>query len=95
MLPLLGYYFDGEEMMMPNLVSEWVEDGTLDEYMETLPRVQQRNLRNGQFSLFVRFPRPHMMLQLLGISKGLAYLHSLKVIHADLKSVRKIHHQLH
>ncbi len=25
-------------MMIPNLVSEWVEDGTLDEYMESLPR---------------------------------------------------------
>ena len=31
-LPLMGFYFEGNELM-PNLVSEWMEDGTLVDYM--------------------------------------------------------------
>ena len=34
-LPLKGFYFEGNELM-PNLVSEWMEDGTLDEYVVKL-----------------------------------------------------------
>ena len=36
-LPLLGYVVDGENMM-PSLISEWMEKGTLHEVMRTFPR---------------------------------------------------------
>lgn len=36
-LPLLGYVVEGEGML-PNLVSEWMNHGTVDEFMEDFPR---------------------------------------------------------
>ncbi|KLO10840.1 kinase-like protein [Schizopora paradoxa] len=66
-LPLQGFYFEGEELM-PNLVSEWMEDGTLDEYVIELPLCCSETVA-----------------LLRGISAGLAYLHSKKIIHGDLK----------
>lgn len=32
-LPLLGYFLEGQKAL-PNLVSEWMEDGTLIDYMK-------------------------------------------------------------
>ncbi len=36
-LPLLGYLVEGEDMM-PSLVSEWMEHGTLNDFMKRFPR---------------------------------------------------------
>jgi len=36
-LPFLGFFIEGEEML-PTLVSEWMERGTVDGYMQRFPR---------------------------------------------------------
>ncbi|KLO13875.1 kinase-like protein [Schizopora paradoxa] len=36
-LPLLGYFAEGNDVM-PSLVSEWMEKGTLHDFMKTFPR---------------------------------------------------------
>ena len=36
-LPLLGYFMEGEGML-PSLVSEWMERGTVDVVMKSYPR---------------------------------------------------------
>jgi len=36
-LPFLGYFFEGKEML-PSLVSEWMERGTVDVFMKKFPR---------------------------------------------------------
>ncbi len=36
-LPFLGFFIEGEEML-PTLVSEWMERGTVDGYMQYFPR---------------------------------------------------------
>ncbi|KLO19003.1 kinase-like protein [Schizopora paradoxa] len=36
-LPLLGYIVEGEGML-PSLISEWMKDGTVDAFMNSLPR---------------------------------------------------------
>ena len=36
-LPLLGYYVEGGNAM-PAMVSEWMEKGTLHDFMQTFPR---------------------------------------------------------
>ncbi|KLO13917.1 kinase-like protein, partial [Schizopora paradoxa] len=37
-LPFLGYYIEGESNPVPNLVSEWMVNGSLDRYMKLIPR---------------------------------------------------------
>ncbi|KLO13898.1 kinase-like protein [Schizopora paradoxa] len=67
-LPFLGF-FSGKSNKMPRLVSEWMEDGTMTDYMKTFPRCSLQTLK-----------------MLHGIASGLAYLHEMGVIHADLKT---------
>ncbi|KLO11690.1 kinase-like protein, partial [Schizopora paradoxa] len=64
-LPLLGFFTEGDNSM-PAFVSEWMERGTLFDFMKTFPRL----------SLEMCFMASHR----------LAYLHSMGVVHGDLKS---------
>jgi len=43
-LPLLGYFIVGKNKM-PSMVSEWMEDGTMTEYMKTFDRCSIETLR--------------------------------------------------
>lgn len=87
-LPLLGFFVEGENMM-PALISEWMERGTLHDIMRTFPRggidalIMVRRVRIISQSIII------FVCQLRDIASGLAYLHSNHVIHADLKSVSK------
>ncbi len=39
-LPFLGYFTEGEDMV-PNLVTQWMVFGALDEYAKTFPRASE------------------------------------------------------
>lgn len=43
-LPLLGF-FSVENFRMPRLVSEWMEDGTMTDYMKTFPKCSSETQR--------------------------------------------------
>jgi serine/threonine protein kinase len=66
------------------LVSEWMPNGEIRHYARK-PEADLVALV-GAFS----YPQPStsLLLQLLGVANGLAYLHSCSVIHGDLKGVR-------
>lgn len=72
---------------MPSLISEWMEDGTMTEYMKTFPRCCNETQRMVRSSSLLPGVRSNKSPKLLGIASGLAYLHGTHVIHADLKSV--------
>ena len=87
-LPLLGFFVEGENMM-PALISEWMERGTLHDIMRNFPRggidalIMVRRVRILSQSIII------LVRQLRDIASGLAYLHFNHVIHADLKSVSR------
>jgi len=63
-LPLLGYLVEGN---YPSLVSEWVVNGSLREYMPEMNKADSLKM-------------------MLGIARGLAYIHNMNAIHSDVKS---------
>ncbi|KAI5116312.1 hypothetical protein M0805_009156 [Coniferiporia weirii] len=64
-IQLLGFIRD--ERSLPSTVSEWMENGTVLQYIKSHPSCDVLHL-------------------ILGIAKGLEYLHKNDVVHADIKS---------
>ena len=70
------------------MVSDWMENGNMLEYVKNNPDAD----RFGLVGLtHWRFGLPLIGSQLLGVTRGLGYLHSNEVVHGDLKGVRWIH----
>lgn len=65
-LPLLGYFVEGENMM-PALISEWMERGTLHDVMRTFPRggIDTLIMVRSDFSL-----RPHFFNFIIYAASG-------------------------
>ena len=67
------------------LASEWIPGGELKEHIRRNPNANLISL----VGLLVCTSGLHLIhFQLLGVAKGLGYLHSCKLIHGDLKGVR-------
>ncbi|KAF9783960.1 kinase-like domain-containing protein [Thelephora terrestris] len=64
-LPLLGVIMSGNQLMM---VSEWMPNGNITEFVKTHENVNRLEL-------------------LVGVAKGLVYMHEQKMAHGDLKGV--------
>ena len=71
---------------MPGLASEWVEGGTMNDYL--------KKHKNANISRVVRavaeFSEHNLLIaivQVWGIACGLEYLHNMGVVHSDLKGV--------
>ncbi|KLO08209.1 kinase-like protein [Schizopora paradoxa] len=71
-LPLIGYFLEGT-MVIVNLVSRWMKNGTLKKYMSNC----------GPYGSLNTFQTCKMVM---GIAAGLNYIHCThRMIHADLK----------
>jgi serine/threonine protein kinase len=83
--------FKGVTLEPLQLVSEWMPNGDLREYIKRNPNADRVSLVSLFLCTFAQhLTSPVPSSQLLGIAEGLAYLHSYDVIHGDLKGVRAI-----
>ena len=85
-VPFVGVTFEPLQ-----LVSEWMAGGELREYIKNNPNADLNGLVSQSRILFARV-EVYPILQILGVAEGLAYLHTLNVIHGDLKGVGCITH---
>ncbi|KAK7062516.1 Rho guanine nucleotide exchange factor [Paramarasmius palmivorus] len=77
-LPFLGLYFLNARQQRLCLISPWMENGNLVQFLERTPRsdVNHRQLAPVLFT---------DAMQAWDVASGLQYLHRMKIIHADLK----------
>ena len=67
------------------MVAQWMENGNILSYVTKYPGANRLELVRSERQPF----DPALTgKQLIGISRGLGYLHGNEVIHGDLKSVR-------
>ena len=65
------------------MVSEWMEHGTLMDFVTACPGTNRLKL----VSTYPRIRTSDQLLQLADVTRGLKYLHDWPSVHADLKSV--------
>lgn len=82
-LKLLGYIL--EENGFPSLISEWIGEGTVLEFVRNRPETNIVPLVRIVRSRLIRLHTKQA--QVLGIARGMAYLHDQNVVHSDIKSV--------
>ena len=68
-----------------SIVSRWMENGTLPTYLKKNPEVNHLHLVGPTHW---RSGLPLTGSQLVGVSRGLRYLHDCDIVHKDLKGVR-------
>ena len=70
------------------MVSRWMENGRISDYVKKYVGVNRLELVGLRGDLMIRrFESVLMESQLIGVTRGLSYLHGNGVIHGDLKSV--------
>ena len=69
-----------------SMVSEWMSNGNVRDYVSKNPETSRLQLVRRQVELYTGLELTK--LQLLDITRGLSFLHSLEIVHGDLKGVR-------
>jgi len=85
-LPLIGVAMAEAQFAM---VSEWMVNGNINDFVKANPganRVGLVGFPSKVSSSSLRNNRP--TLQLVGVAKGLIYVHNRGMVHGDLKGVR-------
>lgn len=83
-LPLLGVIEN-----QPTMVSEWMGNGDIKEYVKAHPNVNRLELvRFSSNSLSPFAPTFTQSMQLAGVTRGLMYIHDQGIVHGNLKGVR-------
>ncbi len=70
-LPLLGFLLDGRDAI-PNLISEWMDKGTMTSYMRERPLDAKEicdMVRLAKFQSFTKPPLTHRMTRPLGLHR--------------------------
>ena len=75
------------------LVYDWGHNGNITQYLGSHPDVSRPELVS--VLRFVRSPFADQYSKLLQVAKGLQYLHSLGIVHGDLKGVSDASPQIH
>lgn len=87
-LPFYGVSIDAFHPY-PTLVSPWMENGDIMNYIKEHPEVERLQL----VSHLISTSRPKILpfswrVQLIQIASGLSYLHQQDFVHGDIKPVR-------
>ncbi|KAK7062540.1 Rho guanine nucleotide exchange factor [Paramarasmius palmivorus] len=82
-LPFLGLYYIDEHRERLSLVSPWMKNGNLTQFLARQPQYVNRPMLVSSTIQFM-FRVLHTP-QMYDVVAGLSYLHKLKIIHGDLK----------
>ena len=83
-LPLLGINLDPEKRRFA-LVSEWMVHGNINEFLKMSKGINRVQLVSEEFICQNNHRDP--LPQLVDATNGLEYMHSLNIVHGDLKGV--------
>jgi serine/threonine protein kinase len=76
------------------LVSQWMEGGTIDVYLRDHPEGDRTRYVRLMNPLSIAYHLSLMPLQVKDVVRGLAFMHSLDIVHGDLKAVRPFNSHL-
>ena len=85
-LPFIGVNFERHKLAM---VSEWMDHGNINDFVKEheVNRVQLVSNRGTSYG----DDRHYSPIQLVDVATGLEYMHSINMVHGDLKGVRPPH----